>query len=217
MLPSQPSLLSARERAISYRNADGISECLMGLVLALIGSQDFLQSVFARYGALGRLIPLLAFLVLFPALLLGNHSIAEWFRERLVYPRTGYVAPQEQEDQLRAFRKHVPYAVMVLAFLAGFIFIARIPFLQARWLWAAAIVLPLLYLMIATRMYQTDLLRCALFLVPLVLGLFWWTFSKPTPPISTVGLVLGASLFSSGVVHLFLYLLRNPRPSTPAP
>src|SRR5271165_3373192 len=176
------SILAARQRAFHYRDADGISECLTGLGLALIGSQDFFQAKLAPFGTFARVIPLVGFLVLFSALLLGNKAITEWIKERLIYPRTGYVAPREDEANQEVSGRNFLYIFLIFTYFFAVIFLAsRFP-AQSRWIWSAAAILLQISVMFISGEYKRDPLHCVLFLVSLLAGLWWWTFSVPSPP-----------------------------------
>ena len=82
---------AARRRAQRYRFSDGIGEFVTGSVLALIGTgfliADFLDSDTLRIVSLG---------VAFALALLGFLTV-RFLKERITYPRTGYVRPPKPQ------------------------------------------------------------------------------------------------------------------------
>ena len=211
-----PSLLEARQRARYSRDANGLSELVVGLALLVFGSQDYFNVVLAPFGALGRVLVVLAIIVLYGLLMLANKAIAEWIKERLVYPRSGYVAVPDEVDSARAANGDSTYLFLGLAVIIGVVFFASSFVIRARWIWSLAILLLFAAYVFASGQFKLDPLRSSLFLVPLVGGLAWWTFSRPIPSFNSLLAVVGGSLAIAGAIRLSLYLHRNPRPEQKA-
>jgi hypothetical protein len=211
------SVLTARQRALSCRDANGISELVIGVALIVFGSQDYLASKLAPFGTLGRVSVVLGIIVLYGLLMLGNRAIAEWIKERLIYPRTGYASTPEEDGKTESERKGSFYAVLALALMIGVVFFASSFVIHARWICFVGTLLLFGCYVFVSGQFRLDPVRSLLFLTPLVGGLTWWAFSKPSPPFTSLLVVVGASLAFAGLICLVVYLVRNPRPSSTAP
>lgn len=211
-----PSVLAARQRARYYRDASGISELVIGAALVVFGSQDYLASKLAPFGHLGRVILVVVILILYGLLMLGNKRIVEWIKERLIYPRTGYVSTQDEADKGETARSPFP-VILVLVLIIGVVSFASGYANYARWIWSAAMLLLFGSYVFLSGQFELDPRRSWLFLIPLVGGLAWWNFSKPSPPFMSLAVVVGASLAFASLIRLFTYLVRNPGPPSAAP
>jgi hypothetical protein len=211
------SVLTARQRALSYHHANGISELVIGVALIVFGSQDYLASKLAPFGTLGRVSVVLGVIVLYGLLMLGNRAIAEWIKERLIYPRTGYVSTPEEDGKTESERKGFFYVLLALALMIGVVFFASSFVIHARWICSVSILLLFGCYVFVSGQFRLDPVRSLLFLTPLVGGLTWWAFSKPSPPFTSLLVAVGASLAFAGLICLVVYLVRNPRPSSTAP
>lgn len=217
MSPLTHSVRTARRRALSYRDANGIAELVIGVALIVFGSQDYFASKLAPFGTLGRVSVVLGIIVLYGLLILGNRAIAEWMKERLIYPRTGYVSMPEEHGRTESERKGSFYVVLALALMIGMVFLASRFVLHARWIFSVGILLLFGSFVFVSGQFKLDPVRSLLFLTPLVGGLTWWAFSKPSPPLNSLLVVVGASLAFAGLICLLVYLVRNPRPPSTAP
>lgn len=211
------SVRTSRQRALSYRDANGISELVIGVALIVFGSQDYLACKLARFGTLGRVSVVLGIIALYGLLMLGNRAIAEWLKERIIYPRTGYVSTPEGDGRTESERKGSFQVLLALAVMIGVVFFASSFVLHARWICSVGILLLFGSYVFVSGQFKLDPVRSLLFLTPLVGGLTWWAFSKPSPPIASLLVVVGASLAFAGLICLVVYLVRNPRPSSTAP
>jgi hypothetical protein len=212
-----PSILDARQRARYHRDANGISELVVGLALLIFGSQHYFSVVLAPFGALGRVLVVLVIIVLYGLLMLNNRAIAERIKERLVYPRTGYVAAPDEETTAGAANGDSSYVFLTLATIIGLALFASSSIIPDRWIYSTAILLLFASYVFASGQFKLDPLRSALFLVPLAGGLAWWTFSRPIPRFNLLLEVVGGSLAIGGAIRLSLYLHRNPRSTSTTP
>jgi hypothetical protein len=108
-----PSVLSARQRAHSYRDADGLSELVVGAALMVFGSRDFFSAKLAPLGHLGQTAVALCIMALYMLLMIGSTGIVEWLKEQLVYPRTGYVSTQNENGGEQGARRNSFYVLLV--------------------------------------------------------------------------------------------------------
>jgi hypothetical protein len=209
------SVLHARQRASYYRDANGISDFVIGSALLVFGSRDYLAAKFAPWGKLGQAALVLGLTVLYGFMIVGSRSIAEWIMARLIYPRTGYVATDEDTEESWT-RPKTPFwvflalALMVVSVVLGAFFPAYV-----RLFWPIAIFLLFFSYVFFSGRYRLDPSRSLLFLIPLIGGLAWWEFSRPNPPLDSLLLVVGGSFVFAGLIRLCIYLLRNPRPAQP--
>jgi hypothetical protein len=210
-----PAVLSARQRAHSYRDADGLSELVVGTALMVFGSQDFFSAKLAPLGHLGQAAVALCIMALYVLLMIGSTRIAEWFKEQLVYPRTGYVSPQNENGGGQGARGNSFYVLLAIAFIVAVISFAASFVIYARWIWAIGMFLLYAIYLLASGQVRRDPVRSGLFLVPLVAGMAWWALLKPSPPIVSLLVVVGAALTLAGLNRLAVYLLRSPRPGSP--
>lgn len=75
----------SRRRMYQYPNIDGTGELMMGTALLLIGFAGVIAQLPINTELLFRVLPI-GIMLLFLGLL--------WFRQRVTYPRTGYVTPR---------------------------------------------------------------------------------------------------------------------------
>jgi hypothetical protein len=85
-----PSVVTARTRAQSYWDADGIPSIILGACFAIMGTGGFVAHNARSFEFLGDLARLLGVLILAEESILGK--IATWAKSRTTFPRTGYIA-----------------------------------------------------------------------------------------------------------------------------
>jgi len=215
-----PSVFTARQRALYHRDANGISELVVGLALMIFGSQRYYFSVvLAPFGALGRVLVVLVIIALYGLLILNNKAIVERIKERLVYPRTGYVdvATPDEEAKAETGNGDSSYVFLSLAIIIGLAVFASSSIIPHRWIYSVAILLLFASYVFASGQFKLDPWRSALFLFPLAGGLAWWTFWRPIPRFNSLLEVVGGSLAVGGAIRLSLYLHRNRQPSSTTP
>jgi hypothetical protein len=206
-----PSVLTARRRALYYSDANGITEVVVGAALIVFGSRDYFAAKLAPLGTFAREFAFFGTIILYGLLILGNKRIAEWLKERLIYPRTGYVSTPDEDEEIGASPRES--LLVVLAFLIGIVLFAFFAF-HARWILSLAMLLLFTSYVFVSGQSKLDPLRSSLFLIPLIGGLAWWTFAKPIPSFNSLFTVLGGSLAIAGAIRLSLYLHRNPQPNS---
>jgi hypothetical protein len=210
-----PAVLSARRRALSYRDADGLSELVVGVALMVFGSQDFFSAKLAPFGHLGQAAVALCIMALYLLLMIGSTRIIEWLKEELVYPRTGYVATANENVGPEGARRNSWHVFLAIALMVAVISLAASLVIYARWIWAIGLFVLYAFYLLVSGQFRRDPLRSWLFLVPLAVGMTWWAFLKPSPPFISLLVIVGAALVLAGFIRLAVYLLRNPRPRSP--
>ena len=90
---SLASVMSARTRARTYWDADGVSTIIGGLILSLFALAIYLahRATSTTAEVLADLLRLSALLLMLEESALGK--IATWLKARTTFPRTGYIAP----------------------------------------------------------------------------------------------------------------------------
>ena len=212
-----PSVLTARQRALYYRDASGISELVVGAALIVFGSQDYVSAKLVPLGHMGQVLVALGIILVYGLLMLGNKAIVEWLKERLIYPRTGYVCTPDEHVRTETERRGSFPIFLVLAAIIGFGFFASSFVTYARWIWSVGMFVLFASYVFVSGQFKLDPARSLLCLVPMTGGLAWWTFAKPSPPLDWLLVVVGASLSFTGLIRLLVYLFRNPRPTPTAP
>jgi hypothetical protein len=84
-------LMGIQQKTIRYWFEDGLSEIIIGSLFFIVGAITLLQGLLVPGSNLYRFLGLLTFLVI-PAGTLSSRWLIRIMKERLTYPRTGYVA-----------------------------------------------------------------------------------------------------------------------------
>ncbi|HME11644.1 MAG TPA: hypothetical protein VKF79_02190 [Candidatus Acidoferrum sp.] len=89
-MPTSP-LPNPKLRALSYWFVDGLPILLQGALSLLIAAEILGNGTFT-HTTLGRAVSLAA-VILYCVVAVRQRTILEWLKERITYPRTGYVTP----------------------------------------------------------------------------------------------------------------------------
>ena len=101
----------ARDRSQRYWASDGIPEIVMGGFWILWGAVLFLPIIFPNRALVRYMSPIFVIVLMLPAVLM-KPLIHRW-KERLTFPRTGYV-------ELRPPSKAIRYAIVIITFAVAF-------------------------------------------------------------------------------------------------
>jgi hypothetical protein len=94
------SMAQAEQRALQYWLIDGIAELVMGGFFVLLGLYFGAQAVFPEDSPVGSMLTP-AMLMVFVVAGLTARSLIRMLKERLTYPRTGYVAYHQPSKKRR--------------------------------------------------------------------------------------------------------------------
>lgn len=185
-----------------YWYIDGISEMAAGFILMLIGGffaiVPLISSDNARIWVLAIGQPALIILSIF-----FGSRVVHSVKERVTYPRTGYVAFRKKDQKRRWGR--IVFAMMLSASL-GLLFSLLFNLIPDRWIpTIAAGVMSMFLLVIA---YNLGLLRfVALAVYTLGVGLLvsWWMPPEPYD-LAMMMALCGAGVLVSGLLALRHYL-----------
>ena len=104
----------AEKRTIQYFYSDGLFEIALGLVLLLLGGYFFAETAISEGSAVKKVLSGLGVLVIVSAgFLIGR--FLRFFKRRLTYPRTGYVA--YKKDRSPRSRRLAAIVGAVIGFL----------------------------------------------------------------------------------------------------
>lgn len=215
-----PSVRQAKVRAILYRDVAGISQIFFGIAFAYLGSMDYLKAQLTPVGARLRIMPALGAVLMLGLIIVGKARFMEWMNERVVYPRTGYLIKEGEEERTSATQKGFYYALLTLGLITVFFFLVPAPgriaeilsihFAYIRWIFLALLTLAFCSVLISSAEYRD--VGYLLSVTPMIAGTAWWTVARPAPPFDSVVAVLGVSWVIGGALRLLVYLVRNPRP-----
>lgn len=207
-------LHQARRRALRYWVEDGIPDLYTGILFLLFTGLRFLaqwaerqqQATWMAVGFFGSLAVILL------GTLLGRFII-DAIKQRVTYPRTGYVAYAAPSKKER--RKQMAFTLLLGLLLTGIVLVHPQPLLPFR-LWALHLILFFLALTIAWQMGSPRFLFYSLVILFLVTGyhLTWERWSPSTQRLMTYGeitfLVLGVLMTLGGAFTLVRYLKQHP-------
>lgn len=208
-------------RSTRYRDADGIAYLIFGVFLILCGARSYISTRlhpfpppvgisdpvgFAPlFGSTGDWLLGLASAVLF--IVFGRlKEIIEWVKRCVTYPRTGYVATTAGSRNLEL--GHVLMMVPVFVLIVG-IPLTDTPASRRLGLWilAASFLVSFAGVLMCRRARAAEFLYIVFPASAFVLA---WHFRRP----DLMGSLLtmqGTAFVVIGLIHLFLYLRRNPR------
>jgi hypothetical protein len=227
----QPPILAAEERAWNYWFVDGLTSLVVGLDVMLAAFYLFNPLLYPLQWLPKRLgiVLALAAIVLNVVIASRYQQIVVWLKERITYPRTGYVqAPKADpaeaanlasiplgsssspEIQILHVQRRLTWLIAVgLAVAASIAFVL----IHARWVWTVAGTIFSVAMIIARKDFRMT------WIPPLgfpILGLLITTFAPRH---------LGGSYFVTGMGLLFVldgaftlirFLIQNPRPKASA-
>jgi hypothetical protein len=116
----QDTLAQVQRRARAYWFADGLNEILAGLFALLLGGLLLLESRVGRETPQAQMLSSIVTMVLAMGAL-GLPFLLRWMKERLTYPRSGYVAHPDLRpaERLRRLLPGLGIALVLLVLLAA--------------------------------------------------------------------------------------------------
>jgi len=198
---------AAQRRAQRYRFSDGIGELVTGSALALAGS-GFLIAQLLDSDIL-RLVSLGCAFALVPLGLLT----ARFLKERITYPRTGYVRPPRPRLTYRQrFGLNMLFVLVVMPLVREYFGPALDPDTMtgrvAFFVWVALMVAPLVVMALRLHLYRL------LFIVATALGAGGAGLLARVPGDVTIGILFAATgmmAVVTGTCALHGYLRTHPR------
>ena len=159
-------LITAERRAIQYWHIDGTMELSFGGICLLLGLYFFAQSTLPKESLLYRILDIGFLLILLLGGLLTN-ALVKLIKERITYPRTGFVAYRRKYGLSRWVRIAISAGLSMLMAVLVVLLITN-PRFGMTWMPAVSgILLGIVWLIIA---YRTALVRFYLQAVIIVLA-----------------------------------------------
>ena len=185
-----------------YWYIDGISEMAAGLIILIIGGffaiVPLIPSDSVRVWVLAVGQPALVIL----GVIFGSRVVG-YIKERVTYPRTGYVAFRKKNRKRRWGRIAL---AMVLSASLGMLFSLLFNLISARWVpTIAAAFMSLFFLVIAYNLGLARFVGLAVYILAVGLLVSWWMPSEPVDMAAMMGLT-GLGLLVSGAFTLRAYL-----------
>lgn len=203
-MTTQSQLRDLEQRPQRYWNADGIPELVMGLVWMLWGVAMLVgEALPAGRGQQGYWMVMPAILVLSG---FAANGLTKRLKERLTYPRAGYVTYREPGRSARLLGAGV--AILAAATLAFLIITGRQGGLEHAAAPAIGLILSLAFLVAALRQRAPQYL--ALAGVALMLGLAFGALRLGWDAINWMLVLLGAAGALLGAWRLARFLRHNP-------
>jgi len=205
-----PAELRALEnRPRRYWNVDGIPELMMGLVWILWGGALLVGEAFPRGSAAN------VYWMVFPAVLVLSGVASNWaikkLKERLTYPRTGYIEYREPARHVRLLTGLM--VVVTAAALAALIVTGRAAGLEHTAAPAIGVILSLAFVVASIRQKAPHFL--ALAGVALALGAAFATLKLGFAAINWLFVWLGVAATIMGAWRLRRYLQQHPAEPLP--
>jgi len=205
-----PAELRALEnRPRRYWNVDGIPELMMGLVWILWGGALLVGEALPRGSAAN------VYWMVFPAVLVLSGVASNWaikkLKERLTYPRTGYIEYREPARHVRLLTGLM--VVVTAAALAALIVTGRAAGLEHTAAPAIGVILSLAFVVASIRQKAPHFL--ALAGVALALGAAFATLKLGFAAINWLFVWLGVVATIMGVWRLRRYLQQHPAEPLP--
>jgi len=196
-------------RPTRYWNVDGLPELMMGVTWVLWGSALLFGQMLPR-GAVWN-----TYWMITPAFLALSGFGATWatrkLKERITFPRAGYVAWKEPTRASRAAAAVI--AMGTAAVLAALVMKSRVNGVQGVAAPGLGVLLSLAFLVASVRQRAPHLL--ALAGVALTLGLAFGAMRIGWDSMNWMLIVLGAASAAIGTVRLSVFLRRNPLEARP--
>lgn len=196
----------AKQRVYRYWYVDGLTEMGFGIICLLLGFYFYVQATYPKDSALYKLFDLGLVFVIFGAGLAGSRFIS-FFKNRITYPRTGYVSYRKLDGKYRWLTGLL--AMVIGSLTAGLVINAPASF---AWLPAATgLIMAAVLLFIAARASLPRFYLLSLGSAVIGAGLSF----------AGVGDILGLAyyyfliclaLFVSGGITLLIYLQANKPP-----
>ena len=204
---NQENMHQMQKRLNRYWYVDGISEIGFGLLCLILGAYFFGISYFEENSLLFQLLSI-GFVLIIIGAAYGINRFVSFLKNRITYPRTGFVAYRRMRSYWRWL-----IGALVGALSAGLmIFLTRIP-ASLNWkVFITGMVFTLVALYIA---FRIGLLRYGIIAIAaFVLGTY---LSVQSPGdyqgLAAFYLLLGATISGTGAAILWRYMLTNQSPS----
>lgn len=203
----QPDLNKTKLRAIQYYYIDGTFEFTFGGLCLFLAGFFFIKETVPNSRS-GNLFNLALMVVIPLSAMLINRLIVR-FKEKVTYPRTGYVAYQSEKGSQRRVRLALKLGT---AFIVGGVFAFYVTRTPQALDWMSALTSAAFGLVLAFIGFRTRLLRFYMLgLLVLLSGLLLSILGYGN--ISGLALFYGLTsliLFVSGGLTLWSYIHRNP-------
>ena len=193
----------AKQRSFQYWYMDGLNEIGFGCLMLLLGLYFYLEGALSQTSTLRVILDSSLILVILGGAWLISRGI-KYFKEKITYPRTGYVAYAQK-------RRTPRWLTAIIAGLAGAFFAAII--IQGNLLkWLPALTGIVLCLVMVFMAARANLLRFYLLAaVALIIGVVITLSNfEQSVGLSAVYALFGLTLLISGIRSLVLYLRSFP-------
>jgi len=201
------------KRAVQSFYDDGLNEIALGLVFLLLGGYFFAQAAIPEGSPFNAVLSALFVLVILSSGFLVNRFI-RFFKRRMTYPRTGYVAFKKKEPSPKRRAAAMIVGGIIGASLAALYTLS--PSLKALFPALNGLLLAVAVLLIANKI---GLVRFyALAAASAVIGVA--VTAAGVGDLKGVSLyygLFGAAVVISGLTALVVYLRRSPRPEPEGP
>jgi len=195
------------KRTVQSFYDDGLTEIAAGLIFLLIGGYFFLQ-LGTTGSTAGSIVSSVFLIVFFAAFFLVNRLL-RFFKRRITYPRTGYVAFKKKE---MSPKRRVATAVVAGIISAALAVLFRTsPSVQDLFPAVNGLLFAVAALLFAHRVGVIRFYALSAASAIIGVGLAAAGFGD-LKGLSLFYLLFGAALFITGLAALIVYLRRNPRP-----
>lgn len=201
------------KRTVRSFYEDGLFEIALGLVFLLLGGYFFAQAVVPEDSALGGVLSILFIFVVVFAVFFVNR-ILRFFKRRITYPRTGYVAFKKKEPN--------PKRRIATAIVGGLIGASMAALYSLSP--SIKVLLPALnglILAIAVLLFANKIGLIRYYILAAASAVIGFAVTAAgIGDIKGVSLyygIFGAAVVLSGLATLVVYLRRSPRPAADAP
>lgn len=197
------------KRTVQSFYDDGLTEIALGLILLLLGGYFLAQDLAPEGSAVGGVLSVAFILVVISAGFLVNRLL-RFFKRRITYPRTGYVAFKKKEPSPKRRIATAVVAMIISASLAALYSIS--PSFKILYPALNGLLFAVAVLLFANKV---GLVRFFVLSAASVVIGFAVTAAGigDLKGISLYYLFFGAAVLVSGLLALTLYLRRNPRPA----
>lgn len=196
------------KRTVQSFYDDGLNEIALGLIFFLLGSYFFAQAAIPEGSPLNAVLSVLFVFVIFSSGFLVNRFL-RFFKRRITYPRTGYVAFKKKEPNPKRRAAVVITGGLIGASLAALYTLS--PSLKALFPALNGLLLAVAIFFIANKVgvVRFHVLAAASAAIGVVVT------ASGVGDIKGVSLyygLFGAAMVVSGLAALIVYLRRSPRP-----
>lgn len=197
------------KRTVQSFYEDGLSEIALGLILLVLGGYFFAQIAAPAGSAWEDVLSMLFILVIVSAGFLVNRLL-RYFKRRITYPRTGYVAFKKKERSPKRRAATAVVAMIISASLAALYGMS--PTFKLLYPAVNGLLFAVAILLFANKVGIARFFILAAASAVIGVGLAAAGLGD-FKGISLFYLLFGAAVLLSGLAALIVYLRRNPRPA----